>query len=123
MENNTKLATLITSWELKRFGKTISKEEYVKYYNIPLDDSMSVMYIRGDVRLTKNMGDYNSVTYSSSVSLPVSFNITNPESEENFGRFEHGCRLRDYMLKHDLAEVKAIVIEEWIKEKNKSIKK
>ena len=111
---NPKIATLIVSFEQKNFGKTVSAEDYVTYYNVDLKEEESselkVAYVKASVKKTENLGNFNSLTYVSEISLPFLYDVTDPESKANKFRMEHATKIRDSFLSEDLAEVRELGI-------------
>lgn len=82
------------------------------------DSDVHVGYLRGESKVTKNMGDFNSVTFASSVSIPFAYDPTNPESEENKGRFNHATLLRDHLLESDLEKLDELAMDNFKRSKN-----
>lgn len=114
---NPKIATLIVSFEQKNFGKTVSAEDYVTYYNVDLKEEESselkVAYVKASVKKTENLGNFNSLTYVSEISLPFLYDVTDPESKANKFRMEHATKIRDSFLSEDLAEVRELGISNY----------
>lgn len=114
-ETSQRLATVTSSWQLKNYGNTISEDDYVKCYGIDIDNVGSVAEIEGEAKIVNSMGNYNSVTFTSSVRVPFGWDYTNPESEENFKRFQHAALIRNKMLTFELEAVKMLALEEFEK--------
>ena len=114
---NPKIATLMVSFEQKNFGKTVSAEDYVTYYNVDLKEEESselkVAYIKASVKNTENLGNFNSLTYVSEISLPFLYDVTDPECKDNKFRMEHATKIRDSFLSEDLAEVRELGISNY----------
>lgn len=114
---NPKIATLMVSFEQKNFGKTVSAEDYVTYYNVDLKEEESselkVAYVKASVKKTENLGNFNSLTYVSEISLPFLYDVTDPESKANKFRMEHATKIRDSFLSEDLAEVRELGISNY----------
>mgnify|MGYP006341811733 FL=1 len=114
---NPKIATLMVSFEQKNFGKTVSAEDYVTYYNVDLKEEESselkVAYVKASVKKTENLGNFNSLTYVSEISLPFLYDVTDPESKDNKFRMEHATKIRDSFLSEDLAEVRELGISNY----------
>lgn len=114
---NPKIATLMVSFEQKNFGKTVSAEDYVTYYNVDLKEEESyelkVAYVKASVKKTENLGNFNSLTYVSEISLPFLYDVTDPECKDNKFRMEHATKIRDSFLSEDLAEVRELGISNY----------
>ena len=114
---NPKIATLMASFEQKNFGKTVSAEDYVTYYNVDLKEEESselkVAYVKASVKKTENLGNFNSLTYVSEISLPFLYDVTDPECKANKFRMEHVTKIRDSFLSEDLAEVRELGISNY----------
>lgn len=114
---NPKIATLMVSFEQKNFGKTVSAEDYVTYYNVDLKEEESselkIAYVKASVKKTENLGNFNSLTYVSEISLPFLYDVTDPESKANKFRMEHATKIRDSFLSEDLAEVRELGISNY----------
>jgi len=114
---NPKIATLMVSFEQKNFGKTVSAEDYVTYYNVDLKEEESselkLAYVKASVKKTENLGNFNSLTYVSEISLPFLYDVTDPESKANKFRMEHATKIRDSFLSEDLAEVRELGISNY----------
>ena len=114
---NPKIATLIVSFEQKNFGKNVSAEDYVTYYNVDLKEEESselkVAYVKASVKKTENLGNFNSLTYVSEISLPFLYDVTDPECKANKFRMEHATKIRDSFLSEDLAEVRELGISNY----------
>ena len=114
---NPKIATLMVSFEQKNFGKTVSAEDYVTYYNVDLKEEESselkVAYVKASVKKTENLGNFNSLTYVSEISLPFLYDVSDPESKANKFRMEHATKIRDSFLSEDLAEVRELGISNY----------
>jgi len=114
---NPKIATLMVSFEQKNFGKTVSAEDYVTYYNVDLKEEESselkLAYVKASVKKTENLGNFNSLTYVSEISLPFLYDVTDPESKANKFRMEHATKIRDSFLYEDLAEVRELGISNY----------
>lgn len=114
---NSKIATLMVSFEQKNFGKTVSAEDYVTYYNVDLKEEESselkVAYVKASVKKTENLGNFNSLTYVSEISLPFLYDVTDPECKDNKFRMEHATKIRDSFLSEDLVEVRELGINNY----------
>ncbi len=114
---NPKIATLMVSFEQKNFGKTVSAEDYLTYYNVDLKEEESselkVAYVKASVKKTENLGNFNSLTYVSEISLPFLYDVTDPECKDNKFRMEHATKIRDSFLSEDLAEVRELGISNY----------
>lgn len=114
---NPKIATLMVSFEQKNFGKTVSAEDYVTYYNVDLKEEESselkIAYVKASVKKTENLGNFNSLTYVSEISLPFLYDVTDPECKDNKFRMEHATKIRDSFLSEDLAEVRELGISNY----------
>jgi len=65
------------------------------------------------VKKTENLGNFNSLTYVSEISLPFLYDVTDPESKANKFRMEHATKIRDSFLSEDLAEVRELGISNY----------
>ncbi len=114
---NPKIATLMVSFEQKNFGKTVSAEDYVTYYNVDLKEEESselkVAYVKASVKKTENLGNFNTLSYTSEISLPFLYDISDPESKANKFRMEHATKIRDRFLSEDLVEVRELGINNY----------
>ena len=114
---NAKIATLMVSFEQKNFGKTVSAEDYVTYYNVDLKEEESselkVAYVKASVKKTENLGNFNTLSYTSEISLPFLYDISDPESKANKFRMEHATKIRDRFLSEDLVEVRELGINNY----------
>lgn len=114
-ETSQRLVTVASSWELKHYGDTISKEEYVEHYAIDVENVGGIAELTGGAKVVNNMGNYNLITYSSEVKLPFAWDQLDPESKGNFARFEHAAKIRDSLLVMDLTKVKKLALDEFEK--------
>lgn len=114
---NPKIATLIVSFQQKNFGKTVSEDDYITYYNVDLKEeetgSLKVAYVKASVKKTENLGNFNSLTYTSEISIPFIYDISDPECKDNKFRMEHATKIRDSFLSEDLAEVRELGISNY----------
>lgn len=117
-------ARLIASYQLKSFGKLVAEDDYINYYNLVLEDDITddnpidnkkyqIAYIRGGVKKTDNLGNFNSITYACDVSIPFLFDVSDPESSANKFRLDHAIKIRDSILEEDLEEVKKLGLNDF----------